>query len=79
MVSGFDPSQQTQKSKVVDAAIWYTCQDTGDHLILMINQAIYVPEVERYLLCPMKCQINGVEINEVPKFLTINPTEVEGS
>jgi hypothetical protein len=40
----------------------------------MINQAIYVPEVEHCLLCPMQCRINGVEINEVPKFLTNNPT-----
>ena len=40
----------------------------------MINQAIYIPEVDHCLLCPMQCRINGVEINEVPKFLTQNPT-----
>ena len=43
MVSGFDPSQPPRKAKVVDAAVRYTFQDTGDHLIFMINQAIYVP------------------------------------
>jgi len=74
MVSGFDPTQLPQTAKVVDAAIWYTCRDTGDHLILMINQAIYVPEIEHCLLCPMQCRINGMEINEVAKFLTTNPT-----
>ncbi|KAL3786440.1 hypothetical protein HJC23_011021 [Cyclotella cryptica] len=74
MVSGFDPSQPPRQAKVVDAAIWYTCRDTGDHLILMINQAIYVPEVDHCLLCPMQCRINGVEINEVPRFLTQDPT-----
>ena len=74
MFSGFDPSQPPQKAKVVDAAVRYMCRDTGDHLILMINQAIYVPEVEQCLLCPMQCHIIGVEINEVPKFLTTNPT-----
>ena len=46
MVSGFDPSQLPRKDKVVDAAVRYTCRDTGDHLILMINQAIYVSAVE---------------------------------
>jgi hypothetical protein len=53
MVSGFDPSQPPRKAKVVDAAVRYTCRDTGDHLILMINQAILVPEVDHCLLCPM--------------------------
>ena len=74
MVSGFDPSQPPRRAKVVDAAIRYTYHDTGDHLILVINQAIYIPEVDHCLLCPMQCRINGVEINEVPKFLTQNPT-----
>jgi hypothetical protein len=37
MVSGFDPSQLPHQAKVVDAAIRYTCRDTGDHLILMIK------------------------------------------
>jgi hypothetical protein len=40
MVSGFDPLQPPRQAKLVDAAIRYTCRDTGDHLILMINQAI---------------------------------------
>ncbi len=74
MVSGFDPQQPPRRAKVVDAAIWYTCRDTGDHLILMINQAIYVPEVDHCLLCPMQCWLNGVEINEVPNFFTNDPT-----
>ena len=33
-----------------------------------------MPEVDHCLLCPMQCQINGVEINEVPCFLTQDPT-----
>ena len=74
MVSGFDPSQPARKAKVVDAAIKYTRRDTGDHLILLVNQAILVPEVDHCLLCPMQCRMNGVAIHEVPRFLTQNPT-----
>ena len=74
MVSGFDPLQPPHQVKVVDAAIRYTCRDTLDHLILMINQAILVPEMDHCLLCPMQCRINGVEINEVPCFLNQDPT-----
>ena len=40
----------------------------------MIKKAIYVPEVEHCLLCPMQCWMYGVGIHEVPKFLTTNPT-----
>ena len=58
MVSGFDPSQPPQQAKVVDAAIQYTCRDTGDHLILMINQAIYLPEVDHCLLVP--CNVGSM-------------------
>ena len=43
-------------------------------MILLINQAILVPEVDQCLLCPMQCRINGVVINEVPRFSTSNPT-----
>ena len=73
MVIGFDPLQPPCKMKVIDAAVWYICRVTGDHLILMVNQAIYVPEVDHCLLCPMQCKINGVEINKVPKILLPNP------
>ena len=48
-------------------------------MILMITQAILVPEVDHCLLCPMQCRINGVEINEVPRFLTSNPTALSHS
>ena len=74
MVSGFNPLQPPYQAKVVDAAIQYTCRDTGDHLILMINQAILVPELDHCVLRPMQCWINGVEINKVPHFLTQDPT-----
>jgi hypothetical protein len=74
MVSGFDPSQLPRKVKVVDAAVRYMCYDTGDPLILMINQAINVPEVEHCLLCPMQCRMNGMVISEVLKILTTNTT-----
>jgi hypothetical protein len=55
IVSGVDPTQPPCQAKVVDAAIQYTCCNTGDHLILMINQAIYVPEVDHCVLYPMQC------------------------
>ena len=55
-------------------AIKYTRHDTGDPIILLINQAILVLEVDHCLLNPIECRINDIEINEVPRFLTSDPT-----
>ena len=60
MVSAFHPLHPTRNTKVVNAAIWYTWCDSVDHLILMIYQAILVPEVDPCLLCPMQCRMNGM-------------------
>ena len=45
----------------------------------MVNQAILVPEMDHCLLCPMQCRVNGVEINDIPKFLSQNPTTLSHS
>ena len=74
MVSGFDPLQPARKAKVVNVAIKYMRHDTGDHLILLVNQAILVPEVDHCLLCPMQYRMIGVTSHEVPRFLILNPT-----
>ncbi len=74
MVSSFEPSQPAGKATVIKAANKYTLHNTGDPMIWLINQAILVPEVDHCLHCPMQCRINGVEINEVPRLLTSNPT-----
>ena len=41
----------------------------------MINQAIQTDGLVNLLLCPMLCCLNGVHINEVPKFLAETPKE----
>ena len=40
----------------------------------MINQAICINGLENHLLCPMQCCLNGVHINEFPKFLVESPS-----
>ncbi|KAL7475689.1 hypothetical protein ACHAW6_001600 [Cyclotella cf. meneghiniana] len=39
-------------------------------MILLINQTVLVLEVDHCLCCPMQCRIDGVKINEMPRFLT---------
>lgn len=74
MVSGYDPSQPARQATIVDAAIKYRARDTGDDMIIVVNQAILIPEVDHCLLCPMQCRMNGVRVSETPKFLCENPT-----
>ena len=74
-VTGFDPLQPARQAKIVDCCIRYQCPGTGMIALLFINQAILVEELDHCLLCPMQCRMNGVEINETPKFLTYDPSD----
>ena len=58
-VSGFDPSQPARSAKIVDCAVKYICPGTGEIILLAINQALHIPELEHVLLCPMQCRVNG--------------------
>jgi hypothetical protein len=59
-VSGFDPSQPARSAKIVDCAAKCICSGTGEIILLTINQALHIPELEHVLLCPMQCRVNGV-------------------
>ena len=59
--------------KTISAALAYDCPDTGEVLILIVNQAIYIPSLTHNLLCPMQLWMNDVQVSDQPKFLTDNP------
>ena len=50
----------------------YPKNDQTYHLV--IHQAIEISHLEHSLICPIQCQINGVYINETPRFLENNKT-----
>ena len=41
--------------------------------MLVWNQAIYCKNLTNHLLCPMQSRIQGVKINNIPKFLCTEP------
>ena len=41
---------------------------TGKPYSLVINQYIYLDNLEHHLMCPMQCRNNGININETPKY-----------
>ena len=75
-VRGFDPNGPLSTSlRTVSAAVAYDHPDTGETLILLVNQAIEVPHMGHNLLSTMQLRLNDVIVNNVPKFLTDKPTE----
>ena len=59
--------------KTISGALAYDNQATGKMTILVVHQA---PTMESNLLCPMQVQMNDVTVDETPKFLTKNPTDI---
>ena len=60
----------------VNAAIAHSEPETGKVVILLVNQAIEMKGFNHHLLCLMQCCMNGVLIDEVPKFLTPLPSKI---
>ena len=59
---------------VVHAAVAYDCPITGATTILIINNALYIKEMEQNLIPPIMMRLNGVLVDECPKFLCHAPT-----
>jgi hypothetical protein len=75
-VSGYNPSGPIAKDlKTVSAALAYDDPVSGETLILMIHQAIAIPDIYHNLLSPMQLRLNDVVVNEVPRFLTEHLSE----
>lgn len=75
-VSGYNPTGPIAKDlRTVSAALAYDDPHSGETVILMIHQAIFIPELSHNLLAPMQVRINDVIINETPRFLTDRPDE----
>ena len=48
---------------------------SGKTLILMVNQAISIPDISHNLLSPMQLRLNDIVVNKVPRFLTEEVTD----
>jgi hypothetical protein len=75
IVEDYDPSFGTKTYTTVSGALAYDDPVTGKVYHLVINQAIHIPHLDHHLLCPMQCQTNDVIFNDMPKFLTSDPTD----
>ena len=59
---------------VVHAAVAYDCPITDSSTILIINNALYIREMEQNLLPPIMMRLNVILVDKCPKFLCLNST-----
>ena len=72
---GYNPKAGSKHAGIVVATVANTKSETGCIIILLINKAIKMKGLDHHLLCPIKCHMNGVMINEVLEFLIAVPCE----
>ena len=70
-----DPALGTKTDRTITGSVGYCEPLTGNSSHLVIHQAIYIPNLDHHLLCPMQCSVAGVDINGCPNFLTNFPQE----
>jgi hypothetical protein len=75
IVEGYDPSLGTKTYATVSKALAYDDPVTGEVYHLVINQAIHISHLDHHLLCPMHCHVNDLIVDNMPKFLTPDPTD----
>ena len=74
-VAGFSDTLGECKSiPVVNCALAYDCTITHQTYILLIYNALYMKTMDVNLIPPFLMRLNGIEINECPKFMSTNPS-----
>jgi Reverse transcriptase (RNA-dependent DNA polymerase) len=75
-VSGYDPNGPVAEDlKTVSAALAYDDPVSGETVILLVHQAIYIPAITHNLLSTMQVRLNDVIVNDTPRFLTDTVTD----
>ena len=62
------------KIKVVDAAVQYDCEHTGETYTLVLRNALHVPSMKHNLLPPFISRQAGMVVNDTPKIQVNEPT-----
>ena len=73
-VNGFTKALGSKTVHVVDAAVAYDCEFTGEVYILIIRNALYFEEMHVNLISPFILRLAGLHVNEEPKFMATHPT-----
>ncbi len=75
-VLGFAAALGSIELPIVTGAVAYNHPIPGKVYIMVFHQAIHCHSMENHLICPMQCRVNGVVINDTPKFCIRNPDDL---
>ena len=79
-VTGFTDSLGKALSvEIVHACVMYDCSQSGKSYLIVIRNALHVPEMEECLIHPIMMRLIGLEVDECPKFLSKSPSEINHS
>ena len=73
-VLSYYPDLGDRTYQTLSGVIGYNHPITGKTYHLVINQAMIITHLEHHLICTIQSCMNGVNINEIPRFLASNPT-----
>jgi hypothetical protein len=59
---------------IVDAAVLYKCPFSGNKHMLLVRNALHVPEMENNLIPPFVMREAGITVNDTPKIKVREPT-----
>ena len=76
MVYGYDGGRG-KEHQTVDAVVAYIDPSTGDKWMLIINQALLVPDLQHPLICSNQLRLNDIRVNDEPKHMVPNPNEYQ--
>ena len=68
-VFGYDPKAESKHANLANVAVAYMEPETSQVVIILIIQVIEMKSHNHFLLCLMQCCMNGVLIDDIPKFL----------
>ena len=76
-VVGYDPSKGTitPNGQTVSKAVAYDCTTTGEVFIIEVHRGILIYHLHNNILRPTQMRMYDVKVNEIPKYLTVNPTD----
>jgi hypothetical protein len=74
-VSSYDPTAPARhRVRTVSVAVAYTNPKDGSTIVLIIHQALRIPDLAHNLLCPNQMHLNNIHVNDEPKCLVEHPT-----
>ena len=75
-VPGYDEGVgEMEACRTVSSVIAYDHLESGDTYMLVLHQAILIPQMKNNLLCPLQVKDNDVRFNDKPNFMVPTPTD----